>query len=362
MRHSSSSARTKHSTACYRRRSSSSSTEPTSGPAQDRRTYRRGFLLYFDDLWEATNLRNDLQHYQEGLFVHDVPTFNERVIREAILNAVTHRDYRQPGSIFVRQYPRSIRIESPGGFPPGVDVANVLDQQVPRNRLIAETLEKAGFVERSGQGVDIMYEESIREGKGKPDFSRSDTSTVHLVLQGQVADPAFVRFLERAATEKQTHFDTRHLILLNALAHGQEAPEELHGEREQLLDQLRSAGVVERVGRGRGTRYILSRSLYAELGQRGVYTRTKGLDHEYRKGLLLQHIRENKAEGSRFFELAQVLPDLTRNQLRGILRELREEGQIRVVGRTKAARWYPEDRSSLSAQLPQSDRGSNADK
>ena len=49
-----------------------------------------------------------LQHFQQGLFVWDVPTFDERALREAVLNAVSHRDYRHSGSVFVRQYPRRV--------------------------------------------------------------------------------------------------------------------------------------------------------------------------------------------------------------------------------------------------------------
>jgi len=103
------------------------------------------------------NLRNDRQHYQEGLFVFDIPTFNERVVREALLNAVSHRNYQMSGSVFVRQYKERLVIESPGGFPAGVTLENILDRQSPRNRRIAEILAKCGLVERSGQGMNLIY-------------------------------------------------------------------------------------------------------------------------------------------------------------------------------------------------------------
>lgn len=63
------------------------------------------------------NLRNDIQHYQEGFFIFDIPTFNESVVREAILNAVSHRNYQLAGSVFIRQFPDRLVIESPGGLP-----------------------------------------------------------------------------------------------------------------------------------------------------------------------------------------------------------------------------------------------------
>jgi len=115
----------------------------TPGPAQQRKEYRRGFFSFYDELWDTINLRNDLQHYQDGLFMRDIPTFEERSVREAILNAVSHRDYRHGGNVFVRQYPRYIKIESPGGFPHGITLENILDRQYPRNRRIADILPNA---------------------------------------------------------------------------------------------------------------------------------------------------------------------------------------------------------------------------
>lgn len=80
---------------------------------QQRNEYREGFLLFHDDLWSTINLRNDLFSYQDGLFRHEIPAFNENAVREAILNAVSHRDYRLAGSTFVRQWPQRIQIVSP---------------------------------------------------------------------------------------------------------------------------------------------------------------------------------------------------------------------------------------------------------
>ena len=65
-----------------------------SGPPAQREEYRLGFFLFQDDLWQKINLRNEIQHFQHGFFLLDIPTFNEVVIREAVLNAVSHRDYR----------------------------------------------------------------------------------------------------------------------------------------------------------------------------------------------------------------------------------------------------------------------------
>jgi len=306
------------------------------GPASQREEFREGFLCCDDRLWELVNLRNDRQHFQDGLFVLDVPTFDERAVREAILNAVCHRDYRDAGSVFVRQYPRRIEIVSPGGFPPGITIDNVLWQQKPRNRRVAEALARCGLVERAGQGFDLIYGDCIRHGKPLPDLSRTDAHFVWLTLHGTIQDPAFLRFLEQLHRETQRHLDLEDLLVLDLVHRDGKVPESLLRRLAPLLDD----GAIERVGRGRGTRYLLSRRFYRALGRSGAYTRRRGLDRDTNKALLVKHIEGTGAAGAVLAELQEVLPALSRDQVRVLLRELRREGRIEARGTTKAGRWF----------------------
>jgi ATP-dependent DNA helicase RecG len=116
---------------------------------------------------------------------------------EAILNTVCHRDYRLGGSVFVRQFSRRLEVISPGGFPPGITTENILDQQNPRNRRLAEALSKCGMIERAGQGMNIMFERSVMQSKPLPDFTGSAAHEVRLTLHGIVTNAAFIRFLEK---------------------------------------------------------------------------------------------------------------------------------------------------------------------
>jgi ATP-dependent DNA helicase RecG len=75
-------------------------------------------------------------------------------------------------------------------------------------------------------------------------------------------------------------------------------------------------------------------------GQPGEYTRRRGLDRETRKELLFQHVQQSGLPGTPFEELAQVLPGASRNELKVLLRELKEAGRIHTRGTTRAARWY----------------------
>jgi len=315
------------------------------GPAQERVEFREGFLLFHDRIWDRINQRNDRQSYQDGLFRVDVPTFDEAVIREALLNAVAHRDYRLSGSVFVRQYSRRLQVTSPGGFPPGVTLENLLDEQNPRNRRLAEALGRCGLVERAGQGVNLMFERSVLQSKPLPDYSNTVAHEVRVTLHGSVTNPAFLRFIERVGQETLSGFSTGDLLVLDRLQKDEPIPEELRAR----LPRLVHIGVVETIGRGRGTRYLLSRRFYAAMGQRGVYTRRRGLDREANKALLLQHLSDHAAVGCPMSELQQVLPSQSRAQLKRFLDEMRAEGRVYLEGERRWARWYPAAGRPLSA-------------
>ncbi len=304
-----------------------------SGPAAQREEFRVGFFACYDRIWELINLRNDRQHYQEGFFVFDIPTFNERVVREAILNAVSHRNYQLGGSVFVRQYPNRLVVENPGGFPKGVTLENILDRQSPRNRRIAEILALCGLVERSGQGMNLMYELSIMEAKQLPDFNGTDDNFVRITLNGLVLDKTMLSLINKIGNDRLESMSTADFLVIDALYHEKKLPGNLRPRLKRLID----LGIVEHLSRNK---YVLARSLYEVTGKSGVHTRIVGLDRDTNKELLLKHIRKNGGKGTPFKELEQVLPSYSKNQIRVLVRELRADNLIYAVGKTSATRWF----------------------
>ncbi|WP_311222151.1 MULTISPECIES: ATP-binding protein [unclassified Acidovorax] len=313
------------------------------GPAADREEYRAGFFAWQDALWKKINLRNDRQSYQDDFFRMDLPTFDEVPVREALLNAVAHRDYRLGGSIFVRQFAKRLEVVSPGGLPPGITPENIIDQQYPRNRRLAEALGRCGLIERSGQGLNLMMESAVRQGKPLPSFAGTAAHEVRLTLEGGVRNPAFVRFMERLGEETLRSFSTLDYLALECLEQGKPLSPTL----KERLPGLMAAGAVESMGRGRGTRYILSEALYASLGAKGTYTRQRGLDRDTNKALLLKHLMKQGEQGAPVSELQQVLPTHSASALRDLLLELRAENKLALKGERRWARWYAITHKSL---------------
>ena len=226
-----------------------------SGPAQQREEFRVGFLSCYDQVWDLINLRNDKQHYQAGLFLFDIPTFNERVVREVLLNAVSHRNYQLEGSTFIRQYQDRLVVESPGGLPTGVTLENILDRQSPRNRRIAEILALCGLVERSGQGMNLIYELSIKEAKSLPDFSGTDSYLVRVTLGGLVLDKRMLILINHIGNERLETLATDDFLVIDALFHEKRLQDSWRSRVKKLIDM----GIVERTSRDK---YILTRALY----------------------------------------------------------------------------------------------------
>ena len=171
-----------------------------------RKEFQLPLFIAIDKVWEYINqpASNPQLHYNDGPYIFDVPSFNEEVVREAILNAVCHRSMKIQSDVVIKQYPDTLTITNAGGFPSGVDTNNILTiNSTPRSKLMSEILQKTGLVERSGQGVDKMFYHCILEGKALPDFGGTDPYQVSLTFKAPILDEGFVRFIRHEQNKRE---------------------------------------------------------------------------------------------------------------------------------------------------------------
>ena len=140
-------------------------------------------------------------------------------------------------------------------------------------------------------------------------------------MNGLIIDKAMLSVINRISTKCEELLSTEDFLTINALYYGLTLDKKMQSRLKRLIDM----GIVEHIGR---KKYVLARSLYAAAGKTGVHTRRVGLDRDTNKELLLKHIRQNNAVGTPFKELQQVLPGLSRNQIRVLIRELRNQGKF----------------------------------
>jgi len=294
--------------------------------------WREPFFKIYDEVWEAINARNLRIPFQDGLFQREVYAFSEKPIREALLNAVAHRDYTiNNQSIFIKASPEEFIIESPGGFPPGITLENILYKTYWRNRSIAETFEKAGLIERSGQGMDDIFGSTIKEGKGMPDLSESDAYSVRLKIPAQVKDKDFIFFLERVARSKQIILSFEEIYELEKIR------KQLIVPKLKYINKFLDLGIIEKVGKTKGTKYILSHEYYVHEGKVGIHTRLTGLSRDQKKELILNHLRKNRKGVMKDF--LDAFPDLKQPDLNNLLQELKRGEKVIHAGPKRSGYW-----------------------
>ncbi|GAA4741035.1 ATP-binding protein [Modestobacter marinus] len=111
-------------------------------------------------------------------------TIPRAAVREAVVNAVAHRDYRLPDQTVIEHSPSQLVVVSPGELVFGVTEDNLLTHSSkPRNRRLADALRVLRLAERAGTGVDVMVRTMVRAGHKPPGFT-SRGGAVRVVLSG----------------------------------------------------------------------------------------------------------------------------------------------------------------------------------
>jgi ATP-dependent DNA helicase RecG len=283
-------------------------------PFDNRISFSEPFFILIDELWNTINLRNGSFPIQEGSYIFNVPYFNEEVIRESVNNAITHRDYTKTSEIVIKQFPQRLDIINAGGFPSGVTLENLLKTpSTPRNRLLADVLQKTGIVERSGQGVDKIFYNTLIEGKAQPDYSKSDYFQVNLKLSAVIEDRAFALFIvavqdELPETEKLSVLEVITLNLIKKSVVKKDLDTEIVSK---LLDKK----LIEKRGKTNAVYYILSKDYYEFTDEKAKYYNLQELEENQVLTTVLQFLsKEEKAKMKDFIGLFE--DRLSRKQVR----------------------------------------------
>ena len=283
-------------------------------PFDNRIPFSEPFFILIEALWNTINLRNGSFPIQDGAYIFNIPFFNEEVIRESINNAITHRDYRKTSEIVIKQFPQRLDIINAGGFPIGVNLQNLLKTpSTPRNRLLADVLQKTGIVERSGQGVDKIFYNTLIEGKAEPDYSKSDYFQVNLKLSAVIEDRAFALFIVAVQDElpETGKLSVSEVITLNMIKKNV-AKKDLDTE---IVAKLLEKKLIEKRGKTNAIFYILSKDYYDFTDEKAKYYNLQELDESEILTKIMQFLfKEEKAKMKDFVTLFE--DKLSRKQVR----------------------------------------------
>jgi ATP-dependent DNA helicase RecG len=300
-------------------------------PYTARQEFQEPLFTAIDKIWSYINqpASNPLLHIRDKFNIYDIKSFNEEVVREAVINACIHRSYNFPDDVFIKQYPDEMVITNAGGFPPGVSKENILTiNSRPRSKRLTEILEKTGFIERSGQGVDKMFYLCLMESKPLPDYSHTDTTQVDLRLKAKIMDGAFYLFVNKIQSDRTDKLNVFDLLTLDKVRQGisTDLPEASVGklQREGLIKSLSAAD----------KKYVLD-DLYYEITKQPAYIK------EYRL-MDLQIVAGcfEKAKEVFMKDFVEVFHNqLSREQVRHLIAKLETEKLLTIIKAQKYTRY-----------------------
>lgn len=295
--------------------------------------------------WLETNFRpyNPEEELQVGLFRVPVPKVDMGAFREAVANALIHRDYHLNFPVHVRMENAALVVSNPGGLVEGVTLDNLLTTEPrPRNRALADAMKRIGIVERSGRGVDKIYRGLLRFGRLAPDYSRTDRSNVVVRLDTGAADLAFGRMVVELERRGNGELPIDSLIALSALRELKRVTADELATRIQrdpvsakrTLEALTEAGLVEAHGQTRGRTYTLSASVYQQQGEQAAYTRQAGFTALQNEQMVLSYVRQHGRIGRADI---MALCRLSEGQAKALIKRMRDTALLELEGAGRGA-------------------------
>ncbi len=257
---------------------------------------------------------NPEREIELGLFKLRIPQFPIEGVREAVLNALTHRDYQNPGEILLRHSAKELVVTSPGGFVDGITPDNILRHEaVPRNRTLANALVKLRLVESSGIGRKRIFRSALVYGKRRPEYS-TDGFSVTLRIFNQGAHEALAALIARLDAQG-ADVGLDELLVLDALRSQDfidvsEAAQVLQTSRDdarRVLDgmSLPALGLIERRGHTASATFHLAKGIAKELKGKAAYTKTRGLNPVRYAEMVREYLRDHQTIRNR--ELRELL-------------------------------------------------------
>ena len=296
-----------------------------------------------DAVWrEIPDFRENYE-VSEGMFRRSVPAYDEKVVRELLVNALVHRPYTQQGDIYLNLHPDRLEVVNPGRLPLGVTPRNILHASRRRNEGLARIFHDLGLMEREGSGFDLMYDRLLSQGRPAP-VPEEGPDSVTVTIQRRIVKPGVLGLM--AAADERFELTQRERITLGALAQtegmtARELAEVLETEGAEALapwlGRLTRLGLVHTTGRTKGTRYFVDPALLRDSGVK-LATSLKRIQPHRLAELVREDLR--RYPRSRIGEIsARIGAEVPRSRLKRALENLVRDKVAVLEGERSRARY-----------------------
>lgn len=289
---------------------------------------------------------NPERETEYGLFRIPIPEFDWAAFREGLVNAFCHRDYTMIGEVRVLIDDEGLIISNPGGFIDGVNLKNLLTVEPHgRNPALADAMKRIGLAEKTGRGIDRIYEGSIIFGRPWPDYSESTSRTVKLFIQRAKADLPFAKLVADEQNRQGKPLSIYTLMILSLLKNERRCNIDRMIEITNLSEnKVRSAvenmiemGLVEASGNGKNRSYILGKKIYREINESIQYVRQTDIDSIRYPELVLKLARTQDGIITKqdICDLLKITP----SQAYSLIKKLQKENKIYLLNGGKYTKY-----------------------
>jgi ATP-dependent DNA helicase RecG len=318
-------------------------TKVEGAPAEVREILRTPLVTAFDVAWEVIERAFPATSIIVPPQRRSIRAIPDEALREALVNAIMHRDYRLPRAsivtLCVGDPPDTLKVTSPGEFPNGIQGDRLLaSRSAPRNPALAEAMRTLGFAEREGVGIPTMYRALLRDGHAPPEIYPEAGDVVCRLPGGRVDTDVRVFFDTLYAVAPALQDDVRAHVAITALL--SETPLRVErladlaqcsdGEAFDILRRLDAVRAVERLLDGSRS-FRLTAGARQDLQSRITYKTRQSVDQSW--GLIRAYLDGNDSIARR--EAAQLL-GVSDTQASRILSSLyNDKRRIEPVGKTR---------------------------
>jgi ATP-dependent DNA helicase RecG len=283
-------------------------------------------LTYFDE-------------FPQGLFRNKIRHYDERLIRELLIDAIAHKSYTISGDIFIKVFNDRIEITNPGGLPLGITKDNILHSTHRRNPHLIRILHDLKLMEGEGTGYNLIYEITSRDAKAFP-IPISDYNSTSVTQYSKILDETTVLLID--FIDKHYQLSQKEYIVLGIVSRHKKILTTQLSKELQLADEERLRSYVSRLtdlnilitrGIKKGTEYLINPKLMAS-SKINIKPTLKAIEPHRLKALLEEDLK--MYPNSKSSNIQKRIADLPIEDIRKCLAIMVKNGSVEASGIKKS--------------------------
>lgn len=280
--------------------------------------------------------------FPNGLFRKQIRHYNQKLLRELLVNAFAHRSFTISNDIMIKVYPDRLEISNPGGLPLGISKENILHTKHRRNPNMIEIMSALEMMEGEGSGYDLIYELNAKEAKLPPEVD-SSYNEFKVMQRAEIIDVEILPLLDYVMQNYQ--LSQKSFIAFGIIARERKILSTQLTKQLQLtnddrlrsyIDKLLVEGLIVKTGTKKATKLQVN-PLLIKNAKANIKTSLKTIEPYALKALIIEDVK--KYAGSKISEIAARIPNVGVDEIRKMVYSM-VDLELRTEGAKTNRRYY----------------------